>query len=138
MQFCHSKSDIERYSGDGESKLFSSAANREKLEKIFTEVGVEKKLAYEDGSNGPMGMKSKGREEGFGSPVVTYRNCPNTAPLVLWGRNKDWLPLFPRKVKPRGIDHPQLRKAMLGRKQKMNNPARLREMRVEREKRGSV
>lgn len=34
---------------------------------------------------------------GFGSMVVTYRNCPNNAPLVLWAGNP-WYPLFPRKT----------------------------------------
>ena len=32
---------------------------------------------------------------GFGSLIVTYRNCPNNAPLALWVE-KSWYPLFPR------------------------------------------
>lgn len=32
---------------------------------------------------------------GFGSLIVTYRNCPNNAPLALWV-NTPWYPLFPR------------------------------------------
>ena len=32
---------------------------------------------------------------GFGSLIVTYRNCPNNAPLALW-IGKPWYPLFPR------------------------------------------
>jgi hypothetical protein len=34
---------------------------------------------------------------GFGSPIVSYHNCPNTAPLVLWV-NDPWYPLFPRRA----------------------------------------
>ena len=32
---------------------------------------------------------------GFGSLIVTFRNCPNNAPLPLWVGNP-WHPLFPR------------------------------------------
>jgi hypothetical protein len=32
---------------------------------------------------------------GFGSLIVTYRNCPNNAPLALWV-DHPWYPLFPR------------------------------------------
>ena len=32
---------------------------------------------------------------GFGSLIVTYRNCPNNAPLALWV-DAPWYPLFPR------------------------------------------
>ena len=35
---------------------------------------------------------------GFGSLVVTYRNCPNNAPLAFWVSEPNvWYPLFPRK-----------------------------------------
>jgi hypothetical protein len=33
---------------------------------------------------------------GFGSTIVTFRNCPNNCPLVLWAGHP-WYPLFPRK-----------------------------------------
>jgi hypothetical protein len=32
---------------------------------------------------------------GFGSLIVTFRNCPNNAPLALWAGDP-WHPLFPR------------------------------------------
>ncbi|WP_449265039.1 phosphoribosyltransferase-like protein, partial [Escherichia coli] len=32
---------------------------------------------------------------GFGSLIVTFRNCPNNAPLALWV-GEPWYPLFPR------------------------------------------
>lgn len=34
---------------------------------------------------------------GFGSTIVTYRNCPNNTPLVFW-LGDPWYPLFPRKT----------------------------------------
>ena len=34
---------------------------------------------------------------GFGSLVVTFRNCPNNAPLALWAGDP-WYPLFPRRT----------------------------------------
>jgi hypothetical protein len=49
---------------------------------------------------GPFGV-------GFGSLFVTYRNCPNNAPLALWWGDPDadpshpfskWRPLVPRKT----------------------------------------
>ncbi len=33
---------------------------------------------------------------GFGSVIVTFRNCPNNAPLAWWA-GSPWFPLFPRK-----------------------------------------
>jgi hypothetical protein len=32
---------------------------------------------------------------GFGSLIVTFRNCPNNAPLAFWV-DSPWYPLFPR------------------------------------------
>jgi hypothetical protein len=32
---------------------------------------------------------------GFGSLIVTFRNCPNNTPLALWAGDP-WYPLFPR------------------------------------------
>jgi hypothetical protein len=34
---------------------------------------------------------------GFGSTIVTFRNCPNNAPLAFWAGDP-WYPLFPRKI----------------------------------------
>ena len=34
---------------------------------------------------------------GFGSTIVTFRNCPNNAPLAFWAGNP-WYPLFERKI----------------------------------------
>jgi hypothetical protein len=34
---------------------------------------------------------------GFGSTLVTFRNCPNNCPLALWAGDP-WYPLFPRRT----------------------------------------
>lgn len=34
---------------------------------------------------------------GFGTMFVTFRNCPNSAPLALWVGDP-WYPLFPRRI----------------------------------------
>jgi hypothetical protein len=37
------------------------------------------------------------RTLGFGSVIVTFRNCPNTCPLPFWAGDP-WYPLFPRST----------------------------------------
>lgn len=53
----------------------------------------------------PLGFGRTGN--GFGSMIVTYRNCPNNCPLALWWGDPNasmssplnwWYPLFPRKM----------------------------------------
>jgi hypothetical protein len=34
---------------------------------------------------------------GFGSTLVTFRNCPNNCPLAFWA-GYPWYPLFQRKT----------------------------------------
>jgi hypothetical protein len=91
----------------GTKSPFSSEAARQLLEGALVEAGMRirsfsanpaaiiRPLGY-----GPFGV-------GFGSTIVTYRNCPNNAPLALWwgdptaGRLhplSKWLPLVPRKT----------------------------------------
>lgn len=43
----------------------------------------------------PLGFSPFGL--GFGSMIVTFRNCPNNCPLALWWGVR-WYPLFPRKT----------------------------------------
>ncbi len=64
--------------------------------RIRTRVGNPKSVLR------PLGFSHFGL--GFGSLIVTYRNCPNNAPLALWwggpgheaGSALDWYPLFQR------------------------------------------
>lgn len=82
--------------------LFSSETGRQLLEEQLLLKSLEvwsglkkenKKLLR------PLGYSNYGF--GFGSMFVTYRNCPNTCPLILWsgdGTNDNkWYPLFSRK-----------------------------------------
>ena len=54
--------------------------------------GMNPKLRY------PLGFASGGWGLGFGAMTVTFRNCPNTAPLALWMEAGGWTPLFKRKL----------------------------------------
>jgi hypothetical protein len=84
--------------GLGENKFYSSEEGRSLLEQEFLRAGVRIRsmCPYLNEYQRPLGnivLKSLG----FGSMIVTFRNCPNNAPLALWAGNP-WYPLFPRKV----------------------------------------
>lgn len=85
-------------SGEG---LFSSAAGRHLLEQEFLRAGVR---IREMCPNLPERHRPLGYSPldtlGFGSTIVTFRNCPNNAPLALWA-HEPWHPLFPRKTRDR-------------------------------------
>jgi hypothetical protein len=89
------------------SKLFPSEPTRHLVEQALLKAGLKivgfsrdpaprvRPLGY-----GPFGV-------GFGSLLLTYRNCPNNAPLALWWGGKTepawhpfnkWYPLVPRKT----------------------------------------
>lgn len=91
----------------GSSQIFSGEAGRSALEQGFLKAGLKirgfcanpqpilKPLGF-----GPFGV-------GFGSLFVSYRNCPNNAPLALWWGDpnanvghpfRKWYPLVPRKT----------------------------------------
>lgn len=80
----------------GSQEIFSSEAGRNILEQAFLASGVHIREMCPNLGNtqrplGHMTLESLG----FGSLVVTYRNCPNNAPLALWVGDP-WYPLFPR------------------------------------------
>jgi len=82
----------------GKNKIFSSDSARQILENEFLKAGVEIRricpfLRKRQRPLGNMVLNSLGH----GSLVVTYRNCPNNAPLALWAGNP-WYPLFPRNT----------------------------------------
>lgn len=89
------------------TKLFSSPDRRNLMEQAFLKAGLQirslsanpkpilRPLGY-----GPFGV-------GFGSLVLTYRNCPSNAPLALWWGDptkpswhplSKWYPLVPRRT----------------------------------------
>jgi hypothetical protein len=80
----------------GGKRIFSSDAGRQLLEQEFLKVGVRiRQLCPNLGdTQRPLGHMTL-ETLGFGSLIVTFRNCPNNAPLVLWAGDP-WYPLFPR------------------------------------------
>ncbi|SFW90326.1 phosphoribosyltransferase-like protein [Chitinophaga sancti] len=83
--------------------LFSSAANRIRLENIFLRKGIEilsqvKTLTVKQIR--PLGYTIKSHKTfGLGTMFFTYRNIPNNCPIVFWWGN-NWYPLF--NLKNRG------------------------------------
>lgn len=78
--------------------VFSSESGRHLLEQEFLKAGVRVRRMCPN--FGPI-MRPLGAtlfdSLGFGSTIVTYRNCPNNTPLVFWAGDP-WYPLFPRKI----------------------------------------
>lgn len=92
------KPDFRKPGNLGESKFFSSEEGRHLLEQEFLKAGVRIRtmsplLNIYQRPLGNMVLETLG----FGSMLVTFRNCPNNAPLALWAGNP-WYPLFPRKT----------------------------------------
>lgn len=81
----------------GSREIFSSEAGRNMLEQELLKAGVKiRKMCAKLGERQrPLGNTPL-ESLGFGSLIVTYRNCPNSAPLALWAGDP-WYPLFPRK-----------------------------------------
>jgi hypothetical protein len=86
-----------RHAGNpGSAGLFSSDEAKILLEQEFLKTGVRirqmcPKLKVTHRPLGYMKLETLG----FGSLIVTYRNCPNNAPLAFWV-DDPWYPLFPR------------------------------------------
>lgn len=80
----------------GAAGLFSSDAAKTLLEQEFLKAGVRiRQLCTNLGATQrPLGHMTL-ETLGFGSLIVTYRNCPNNAPLAFWV-DAPWYPLFPR------------------------------------------
>lgn len=81
------------------NKVFSSEESRGVLEQEFLKTGA--RIKYElcphlKENHWPLGYDVF-KCVGFGSLLVTFRNCPNNCPLVLWA-DDPWWPLFPRKT----------------------------------------
>lgn len=82
----------------GGNRFFSSEAGRTLLEQEFLKMGVWiRQICPNLGVfQRPLGNTTH-KKVGFGSTIVTYRNCPNNAPLALWV-DAPWYPLFPRRT----------------------------------------
>jgi hypothetical protein len=88
-----------------EHPVFSSEAGRQLVERELLLAGVRIRARCQNPSPviRPLGFGSYGL--GFGSTIVTYRNCPNNVPLALWWGDAKatsgamhWYPLLPRKT----------------------------------------
>jgi hypothetical protein len=82
----------------GAKKLFSSEQGRHLLEQEFFKAGVRIRNMCPNLNvyQRPLG-NSVLETPGFGTLLVTFRNCPNNCPLVFWAGDP-WYPLFPRKT----------------------------------------
>jgi hypothetical protein len=91
----------------GASEIFSGEEGRHALEQSLLEAGMKIRglSANPKPILRPLGFSPFG--VGFGSTIVTYRNCPNNAPLALWWGDptasaghpfSKWRPLVPRKT----------------------------------------
>ena len=76
--------------------IFSSDTRRQILEQEFLKAGVKirRECLGLNKHQRPLG-NSVLETLGFGSLIVTFRNCLNNAPLALWAGNP-WYPLFDR------------------------------------------
>ena len=80
----------------GRKAIFSSDAGRHLLEQEFLKAGVRIRNECMDLNKYQRPLGNSILETlGFGSLIVTFRNCPNNAPLALWAGDP-WYPLFPR------------------------------------------
>jgi hypothetical protein len=80
----------------GPKALFSSEDGKNLLEQELLKAGARiRQLCQNLGdTQRPLGHITLDTL-GFGSLIVTFRNCPNNAPLALWV-DAPWYPLFPR------------------------------------------
>ena len=82
----------------GKAGVFSSDSGRQLLEQEFLKAGVRIRGMCPNFNQyqRPLGYQMFD-SLGFGSLIVTFRNCPNNAPLALWAGHP-WYPLFPRAI----------------------------------------
>lgn len=82
----------------GNNKFFSSEAGRHLLEQELLKAGarIRSMCPYLNVYQRPLGNMVL-ETLGFGSLLVTFRNCPNNCPLAFWAGDP-WYPLFPRKT----------------------------------------
>ncbi|HNZ15509.1 MAG TPA: hypothetical protein PKI51_05840 [Anaerolineaceae bacterium] len=105
--------EFRKTGGSLKNNCFSSEEGRQLLEQEFLLAGMKIRALCKNPSNAmrPLGFSAFGL--GFGSLIVTYRNCPNNCPLALWWGDPEsprasplskWYPLVPRKTYGRAID----------------------------------
>ncbi|MCL4239735.1 MAG: hypothetical protein KJ048_00130 [Dehalococcoidia bacterium] len=90
--------------GVGPAGFFTDEEGRALLEREFLTAGlrIREQSPHLNEYQRPLGNMVL-QSLGFGSLLVTYRNCPNNAPLALWAGDP-WYPLFPRRTNVRPVD----------------------------------
>jgi hypothetical protein len=99
--------------GKLEVDIFSGEEGRQLLERELLLAGVQIRADCKSPKAvmRPLGFSPFGL--GFGSMIVTFRNCPNNAPLPLWWGDpkahassplSKWYPLLPRKTYAADVD----------------------------------
>ncbi len=85
-------------SGRGEHEIYSSEEARNILEQELLKAGakIRDMCPYLGKYQRPLGNMVL-ETLGFGSMIVSFRNCPNNAPLAFWAGDP-WYPLFERKT----------------------------------------
>ena len=85
---------------DRTSRLFSDPATRRTLEDALLDAGMDilSRMSKRWPPLGYAGERISERPLGFGTLAISFRNCPNNAPLALWWDTQDWVPLFPRRT----------------------------------------
>lgn len=84
-------------------ELFTSAENRNRLERILLEKGIE--ILDNTESVTKQQMRALGyslpsfKDFGFGALCFTWRNVPNNTPLVFWYAGGGFFPLFEKHTK---------------------------------------
>jgi len=101
-------------------EMFTSKENRDRLEKIFLEKGIEILDNTENVTK--QQMRALGyslpsyKDFGFGALCFTWRNVPNNTPLVFWYAGGGFVPLFEKNV--REFDINELIASMLNKNDK--------------------
>ena len=82
----------------GKNKFFSSDVGRNLLEQELLKTGcaIRSICPNLNQYQRPLGNMVL-QTFGFGSLIVTFRNCANNCPLAFWV-DSPWYPLFPRKT----------------------------------------
>lgn len=82
----------------GENRIFSSEEGRHLLEQELLMAGarIRTMCPHLNVYQRPLGNMIL-ETLGFGSLLVTFRNCPNNCPLAFWAGDP-WYPLFPRST----------------------------------------
>ena len=90
------KPTLRRAGRTGTMALYSSEEGKNLLEQEFLKAGVSIRHMCPNlgDTQRPLGHITL-ETLGFGSLIVTFRNCPNNTPLALWVGDP-WYPLFPR------------------------------------------